>query len=609
MAIIIVINVIIPKKTIKACIISIDAFKGRESKCIIALNWCHNSIPRENHIGKLEELTDYSKLNVWTTRSTKYLFMGINRQSPSSYFTNNNKHLESSYIKSWELDYLIKPDNYKDFLKLYQECSHKPKKYKRITIKNKWYMIINGLSKLKYNRKIIIKNYPIKDKIKLLNFILDNTFYHQLIKKLNYLDCCSNCHKPYLQLSNENCDYCQINKYTTIHKKPVSITTQSLNTPSKNKLLVNDIVDEVDLELDYHLDKISYGINTNLSNEYDKRLMGHMGELILVRELVINSKVFKDNDFRLEILHHFLKHRYKIGIDEYELYSRIIDNKVNQYVIKNKLLYKQQLETLITNIKNSYLRNRNDYCLDFRIINSTDNRKIFYMEEYEEIVSDVELFVNYQIPSIDLESKVFFNIAILLDHLLEPLFRPMTINYINIFRENITPLIHNVQEFIKIERINKPILEKMDSHRYIEKDIPLLEEMGFNQQINKDIFETGYECLYKGKSDLIENNTIIEIKTSNLEDCQKNWIQQVVLYYLLQNQDITIIKIVNILQGSIFTIKLNTIPILTDILEIILDKFKYIPALKYNFIESITKHLITNNDIDSNYTDSNTDDD
>ena len=93
------------RKKNKACIISIDAFKGKESKLIICLNLADKSIPRENHIDKKEELTDFSKLNVLSTRSTKYLFLGINGILPSRYFMNNYKILEENKLiyHTWDL--------------------------------------------------------------------------------------------------------------------------------------------------------------------------------------------------------------------------------------------------------------------------------------------------------------------------------------------------------------------------------------------------------------------------------------------------------------------------------------------------------------------------
>jgi hypothetical protein len=47
---------------------------------------------------KLEELTDYSKLNVLTSRSTKYLFIGFNELSPSRYFNEKQIEIFNIYI-------------------------------------------------------------------------------------------------------------------------------------------------------------------------------------------------------------------------------------------------------------------------------------------------------------------------------------------------------------------------------------------------------------------------------------------------------------------------------------------------------------------------------
>jgi hypothetical protein len=69
----------------KTTLLSIHGDKGRGHKVVILLGVTKGSLPRAEHKNKVSELIDHSLLNVGLTRSTQYLFIGINRNAPSSY--------------------------------------------------------------------------------------------------------------------------------------------------------------------------------------------------------------------------------------------------------------------------------------------------------------------------------------------------------------------------------------------------------------------------------------------------------------------------------------------------------------------------------------------
>ena len=89
------------------------------------------------------------------------------------------------------------------------------------------------------------------------------------------------------------------------------------------------------------------------------------------------------------------------------------------------------------------------------------------------------------------------------------------------------------------------------------------------------------------------NEKYAVIKTSNSEICNKNWIFQVFLYNILNNINNTDsfnnIYIVNILRGVIYKINFYEFLEEKQVLNIILDKYKFITDLKHNFLEKIFK--------------------
>lgn len=519
------------RKIIKTSIISIDAFKGKESKVIISLNLSDKSIPRENHIDKKEELTDYSKLNVITTRSTKYYFQGINELSPSRYFIYNKKKLENLYYHPWF---------YSQFLK----------------------------STTFYSQKYLEK--------------------HNLLFK--------NSPKIYKLIAESD----PISK----NKEPISIDFNSKNTPNNNTINLTDISDNLNIDdfCKYKIETEIYGKFCQFENQYDSRIIGNMGNLIVMRNLWLHNRLNKDYNNILLILTKFLEDENIYIIDSEQIYSIIVDNEINNTygnIIEDNFIkpkYFEKIEIINNQISKSKINNKNLYTkqISYNIL-SKYKLKIFTLQSYITIRNDIRIFLNKSKNNKDIDSKIYFNISILLDHLLSNIYRPINKNYINIFNKNLDLLHDNSLKFIL--HIDNCILEKIISFNYIEKNSNIIDKMGFDIIRDNRVYFEGYKCNIIGKTDIISNNyDLFEIKTSNSEICNKKWVFQVFLYYIFNsiknNEQFTNIYIVNILRGIIYKISFFDILQEKQIIDIILNKYKFIKDLKENFINEIFKKRV-----------------
>lgn len=507
------------RKKNKACIISIDAFKGKESKLIIALNLAEKSIPRENHIDKKEELTDWSKLNVLTTRSTKYLFLGINEKTPSRYFMTKLKTLEDNNL-----------------------------------IYHPWFF----------------KN----NKQRHLNLFKDALVMYKKIAEY---------------------DVMKDNKY------PKCIHFPKRNTPDNSKLSPTDISDNIDIEkiCNYRIEPVKYGKKCNFDKTYDNRIVGNMGNLLIFRKLYINGKVHTDHSNQLGLLQ-YCNDDKKLEIDSEQVYSIIVDLGVNKIVMKNikepikKLLnkYHNILDELLKNISKTTIDEtiKKYYNKKIGYLISSNEIKLLYHSDYYPIFENIKQFQDRSIQNEDIDSNIYFNIAILIEHLTADIFRPVNKNYIDIFKEDISILHHNCN--ITTSQLSRCYLEQHISFSHIEKDETIIEQLGYNKQDDKEIFIIGYPCSLVGISDIICDNNLIEIKTSTSDMCNKGWVTQVLLYHILNNikskQPYNNIYVNNILDGHKYKIIFDKFDE-KKILIAILNKYKFIDHLRDNFIDNIFK--------------------
>jgi len=513
------------RKKNKTCIISIDAFKGKESRLIIVLNLADKSIPRENHIDKKEELTDFSKLNVLTTRSTQYLFLGINALSPSRYFMLKQNKLEDNnlFYHPW---YLGETNNTKN-------------------------------NTNNYNQHVYLFKYA-----------------PELYKKI---------------AENDEMKY---NLY------PKSIDFPKRNTPDNNKILATDVSDNVDIDnlTTYEIEEEQYGKKCNFTKTYDSRILGNMGNLLIFRQLYINGKI--DTDFRNQYeLLQICDINNIFEIDSDQVYSIIVDLDINNTIMRDAKKSAKDLIGTYHSLLGLLLKKIAEIKLDKKLkikyeneigyLISHNNIKLFCHSDYLIIFKDLKPFLNRSIKNESINSKTYFNIAILNEHLGNNIFRPVNKNYINIFDEDISILHQNCNIFSN--KLNGCFLEHQVSFKYTELSESIIKLLGYDRQKEDKIFREGYPCKIVGVSDIIHQNNLIEVKTSKSDICKKTWIIQVLVYillYKLLDKRFTNTYINNILIGKQYTIKFDDFNS-KELLIKILDKYKFIPQLRDNFIKKI----------------------
>lgn len=83
-------------------LLSIHADKGKGHPVVFFLDFSRYVVPEETKIHTQEELISESLMNVALTRSTKYLFIGMNACYPSPYFKQKMRLLSKEAIFAWE---------------------------------------------------------------------------------------------------------------------------------------------------------------------------------------------------------------------------------------------------------------------------------------------------------------------------------------------------------------------------------------------------------------------------------------------------------------------------------------------------------------------------
>ena len=547
----------------KGAIISINGFKGLESKCVIYLNLADKSIPRENHIDKLEELTDYSKLNVLTSRSTKYLFIGINELSPSRYF--NEKQIEIFNNKNL----IYYPSNWK--FKIRTEDKYFNKEYSKYSTFNKE-SLLNTLDKLNTNNS---KNNKIEMEMEVIK---------KYIKNFNIID---NIPIVYKNIMNKMCD----------NKIPASKSFRNLDTPDNNALCVSKIVEDIDFidNIKYTIEETKFGTQCNIDKKYDRRIMGNMGNIIILRDLYLKNKLNTDYKNTIQVLTHLISgHVTLVNSDDIYIYNHIIDSGINKfYNDDDSFNYMSIMKNICDKISHKGTEILTSNCDKyFKLYDNREHNNLFCIKEFLNI-DDIKKFLDTSIPNNKLPSRIYFNIAILIESLFEPVFRPINIQYINIFNEDISIIHSNISNITS--ELNNTKLEQSIGFRYNETNSTMLEELKFNRRINPEIFKEGYECSLTGQCDIIEHkndgqSNLIEIKTSSSDTCKNSWCYQVILYYMMNDiKQITFnnMNVINILSGINYKITLTTQPNKTTILKKILKYYNYMHSLPTNFLNEI----------------------
>jgi len=90
--------------TDKTVLLSIHGDKGKSHKVIFLLGVTERSIPTDYQANSSSCINAESLINVATTRSTKYLFIGFNGSAPSRYLKLHDNEIKKYAYMSWDMD-------------------------------------------------------------------------------------------------------------------------------------------------------------------------------------------------------------------------------------------------------------------------------------------------------------------------------------------------------------------------------------------------------------------------------------------------------------------------------------------------------------------------
>lgn len=462
---------------IKGPIISINGYKGCQMKLVIVLNLAEGNIPMKESKNKINEIVDYSKLNVSLSRSTKYLFVGLNRLCPSSYYTMNENKLVNLSYNPWQ---------------------------KRDTIE--W--------------KKMFENAP--------------RVYVDIYDMFNKND-----------------------RHPPLNHQPVRMSDKlSLNASDVSKKLRKEC-------FKINIKSKQIGIDlTEILDCIEPRIFG-----LMVNTLMLRVQYMK-NIYRyieIDILKCFVKEN--VGYISDDKYSKWKD-----YCKRNE------------SIKIPF--NPMDEMIRSFWETPASNVRVFCNEKFKEntIVSDVIKFLDKNTDSRSLESSVYWNIAIILEHIQSKIHRFDIFDYVNKYNEDITLLYDNI-----LVLSNKHMeLERQETMFYNEYDADILKEAGIKRRRNLDgELKLSYSLSITCRIDCIDDNNIYELKASKNKNCSDSWIIQSILnerlYYEKTKMSKNII-IYNVLKGELYEISFNC---KTDvILENIMKRYHVPNEIKDEFIEN-----------------------
>lgn len=284
-------------------------------------------------------------------------------------------------------------------------------------------------------------------------------------------------------------------------------------------------------------------------------IFGNMGELILEREYYIYHQ--KYDEFLTKF--NYLKILNIYYTDDERLLSILQDE---QYNYKIKLGYDINIKSIFDKYED-YIKINSDLEYECnKILESNYNYILPKVFESEEFKNSINKFLQ-NINSNEIETQVFWNIAIYNTIIDDELRKPIISLYLNYYNQNISGLINNIQKFIK----DKNNLSFHNKHNLtdVETDSKMLESMGYSDSITFGII---------GESDILDldTNILYEIKCPITIEYNRKWLIQTLLYACLTN--VNIIRIVNIIEGRYYEYNISKIN-RRKILKKILKKKKY----------------------------------
>lgn len=151
----------------KTKMLSIHGDKGKGHRVVFLMGITENAIPKETHIYKPTEILSESLLNVGTTRSTQYFFLGFNGGYPSRYLQEHHHVLGQYAYLAWNEISANIPIVYQEIIRVCKKyISRKPLwniryKKQRVNVGDKSKLPISEIAK-DYDHSSELVQYPYK---------------------------------------------------------------------------------------------------------------------------------------------------------------------------------------------------------------------------------------------------------------------------------------------------------------------------------------------------------------------------------------------------------------------------------------------------------------
>lgn len=361
-------------------------------------------------------------------------------------------------------------------------------------------------------------------------------------------------------------------------------TKEIVSTPSKSILAIKeDIVQEYHISdcisnafhlmTDDVMTKNKFGNRffiKNTMNIVERAILGTMAELLVQRYMHIYTKnKYYDNQFLVNYYNTSIPYHFT---NNQGLLNLVFDTKLNTYINNPKRWYK---EFEIIKHKTKHIKNLKNTM-------SSIKTPTYILDLSFEKVGIKDLLDTYftSTPNENIQTKVFWNLALFYTALSGHYKMVSVMMYINCFNRNIQTLHHNVKCYC-----HNHIINNMSDHNItFQKEITILKKINDTNiltQINPELLtmeDKKKQYIYgmMGISDVViekkdsKKAILHELKCISNSDAAKvkSWIFQSVLYgYLLKKlqtksqNDIEKIVIINLLSGYTWTFDMTKITI------------------------------------------------
>lgn len=538
------------RENISTSLISIHGMKGGENDVIIFFGLSKNSIPKDNRISKEIELNDKSLFNVACTRSKKYLFVGFNHSTPSSYLNKdlmNTDNLNVLFYYNCNIEKCLR----NSFLNRYELFSAEE-------LNDIFNNLKNGIFDINFENKSKSKLFKIIKEI-YLNDLKKPNIFKNLDNQLEIL----NREKPYLSVV-----FPKFNSSVDI-----------VNTPDKNIISATDIYEQFesyeDFDIEIKSEEKCFGEKCDsikITSNFE--IWGRIPELIIMKKLELNNKF-------IEYLNIIIQNSNVKYIDNIRHLSIIKDCQSTCFLNKNNFV------KMYSTSKEVSRKEINDILLYFNIYNDI----IFLPEYFKKLKEDIYLFLKSNYANINI--SVYFNIALLYNF------------YSSFNLIDLSSKINSINKNISIDKLIKNInliIPKLDIKK-LEVECCNIYYKTENKDILKYLnIKNSFECAIVGRIDAVSNNNnLYEFKLSHSDFCRDAWIIQCLIYKILgipNNENDSFSKIKNFLNETLIinfykgkTYKIDFLKLdknkCIEIIRKVLDKYNYHSELKKNILNLI----------------------